>query len=58
MGFEEGSEHLRFLLARPGLARQIWQRRQRTTTPIGRINQAAVGQVLAEYLWYGPAGGQ
>ena len=51
MGVEEGSEHLRFLLARPGLARQIWQRRQRTTTPIGRINQAAVGQVLAEYLW-------
>lgn len=51
MGAYEAAEHLRYLLSRPGMARQIWQRRLRTTTPAGRINQAAVGQILAEYLW-------
>lgn len=51
MGMHEGGVQLRALLTRPGRARQTWQRRQRITVAAGQLNQAAVCQVLAEYLW-------
>lgn len=44
--------HLAALLAAPGRYRTRWLRHVARATP-GRINQAAVTRVLAEWLWLG-----
>ena len=44
------ARHLCALLAAPGPYRTRWLRHVTRTTP-GRVNQAAVARVLAEWLW-------
>lgn len=46
----ETAEYLHHLLERPGVYRSAWARRAERRVAAG-INQAAVAQVLAEYLW-------
>ncbi len=42
--------HLRLLLSRVGQYREVWEARARATEP-DEINQRAVCQAIAEYLW-------
>ncbi|GHH71945.1 hypothetical protein GCM10018781_34110 [Kitasatospora indigofera] len=48
----EAGRHLAALLTAPGRYRTRWLRHVARATP-GRINQAAVTRVLAEWLWLG-----
>lgn len=49
-GQRDAGLHLRLLLRRPGPYRDVWQVFARDAVP-GKINQAAVCQVIAQHLW-------
>ncbi len=50
LGQRSAGLHLAVLLRQPGPYRDLWEKTSLTTPP-GGINQAAVCQVIAEYLW-------
>ncbi|HBW17820.1 MAG: hypothetical protein ACLPN6_29450 [Streptosporangiaceae bacterium] len=49
-GQRDAGLHLRVLLRRPGPYRDVWHAFARDAAP-GQVNQAAVCQVVARYLW-------
>src|ERR1700683_1523105 len=50
---QAAAEHLHELLLRPGRLRRTWERYAERTRQ-GQVNQLAVAEVLARYLWQHP----